>query len=278
MTPALSAVALPSLAIAPSPRRAEPASGDGVAFADELERSAPTNAPSVVRTTRTRLSGGEAAGALSRAWTEVFGEVPNDRTVAVLTAQWAHETGRGAQMMNYNFGGIKGVGPSGLSAAYATREGWGATERRTVDHFRAYRTAAEGATDYVRLLARRYPAAVRAARAGDAQQFVRALKESRYFTGDENAYVRSVQTLTAQGLSSGFDALGGARGAAPDRLDLQAVSAAARDERLPAEALGADTSASALDTAQAVADELGRAALRALVSDAGGDDLSTRDG
>jgi hypothetical protein len=217
---------------------------------------------------------------LSRAWVEVFGETPSPRTVAILTAQWAHETGRGAQMMNFNFGGIKGTGPSGLCAAYATREGWGATERRTVDHFRAYRTAEEGATDYVRFLARRYPEATRAAREGDPNRFVHALKDRRYFTGNEDAYIRSVTSLTAQGLGNGFDTVGGTPTvAAPERLDLPAVRASATSLR-PAEidrfdALG--TGFAALDVAQAVADELGRVALQTLVSRAHRDESSQRD-
>ena len=186
--------------------------GDG-AFATALARSAKNTSAEntvVVQTTRTQLSGSEAADALTKAWSDVFGERPSQRTVGVLTAQWAHETGRGTQMMNYNFGGIKGVGPSGLSAEYNTHEGWGKTERRTVDHFRAYRTAEEGATDYVRLLAKRYPEAVQAARSGDPEQFVHALKDRRYFTGNEDAYVRSVTNLTHTGLTQGFEAVGNA--------------------------------------------------------------------
>jgi flagellum-specific peptidoglycan hydrolase FlgJ len=162
----------------------------------------------LVAPTRTRLSGDEAASALEAAWTEVRGQAPSTPTLSILVAQWAHETGRGASMLNYNFGGLKGTGPSGLSAACSTREGHGANAVRVVDRFRAYGSAEEGARDYVSLLARRYPDALRAAESGDAKGFVTALKARGYFTDDEAAYCRSVQSLASLVLRSGFSALG----------------------------------------------------------------------
>jgi hypothetical protein len=111
-------------------------------------------------------------------------------------------------MLNYNFGGLKGTGPSGLSAACSTREGHGATAERVVARFRAYGSAEEGARDYVGLLARRYPDALRAAESGDAKGFVSALKARGYFTDDEAAYSRSVQSLASLAQASGFGALG----------------------------------------------------------------------
>jgi hypothetical protein len=191
------------------------------AFAGELERArrAPeateTNPPAsalLVAAQRTRLSGSEAAEALRSAWTHVRGEAPSQETLSVLVGQWAHETGRGQSMLNYNFGGIKGTGPSGLSAAYNTREGWGEGATRGVARFRAYGSAEEGARDYVGLLARRYPDAVSAAEAGDARGFVQALKTKGYFTDNVASYSRSVESLAARARSAGFDAIGGATG------------------------------------------------------------------
>jgi hypothetical protein len=183
-------------------------------FAGALSRahgaSAGDGARAMVRSERTPLSGDQAAGALSQAWRERFGSPPPARTLSILTAQWAHETGRGRSMLNFNFGGIKGTSPEGLSTSYRTREGSGADEVRIVDEFRAYRSAANGASDYVSLLARRYPRAVEAAHAGDAGGFVRALKSGGYFTGDERAYVKSVTALADQALSTGYESLGAA--------------------------------------------------------------------
>ncbi len=199
----------------------------GTQFADALDRlqgahSAATDASSVndmtparrgqVAAVRTRLSGEQAAAALSSAWESIHGEKPSRETLSILTAQWAHETGRGASMYNYNFGGIKGSSPEGLSTALRTREGWGKSEVTIRDSFRAYRTAEDGARDYLNLLGARYGGALDSARAGDAAGFVHNLKAKGYFTGNEQAYVRSVSSMSQAALAGGFDALGGAAG------------------------------------------------------------------
>jgi len=210
-----------SLALRPDPgvraREAEPAAtaAEQQAFADELERARRAEparpaqgAPTLVAARRTQLSGSEAAEALKSAWTQVRGEAPSQETLSILVGQWAHETGRGQSMLNFNFGGIKGTGPSGMSAAYGTREGWGENATRVVARFRAYGSAEEGARDYVSLLERRYPDAVNAAEAGDARGFVQALKTNGYFTDNLASYTRSVESLAARARLSGFDALG----------------------------------------------------------------------
>lgn len=184
------------------------------AFARALEgatspgAAAPTGAARQVPPTRTQLSGREAADALEAAWTRAHGTPPSPGTLSILVGQWAHETGRGAAMHNFNFGGLKGTGPSGASTVYRTREGSGASEVQVQDRFRAYASAEEGAGDYLSLLERRYPEALQAAQRGDPAGFVHALKSHGYFTGDPAAYAKSVTGLAQQALSLGFDALG----------------------------------------------------------------------
>ena len=171
------------------------------AFAKALQAELPqrpSQSSTLVPATRTQLSDEQASSALRAAWKAHFGEEPREETVAVLTAQWSHETGGGSSMYNYNFGGVKGTGPSGLTVSQRTKEGWGAHETTIRDNFRAYRTASEGAQDYISLLRRRYSGALEAAHQGDAAGFVRGLKKNGYFTGNENAYVRSVSQKTAQ--------------------------------------------------------------------------------
>ena len=189
-------------------------------FTQALERSTRTQSVEVP-TRRTRLSGQQAEAALKRAWTRLNGEPPSDKTVAILVGQWAHETGNGQSMYNFNFGGIKGVGPSGLTTSCRTREGYGATERVIRDNFRAYRNADEGAEDYLRLLQRRYGPALQEAQSGQPEQFVRALKRGGYFTGSETAYIRSVSQLSAAVLANGSDSLQPVPG--PTELDAPAV-------------------------------------------------------
>src|SRR5262245_29017256 len=98
------------------------AAGFGNELARQLVRSE-------AEATKTPLKGSDAAAALSGAWRTVTGQTPNPKLLSVLVAQWSHETGRGEAMLNYNFGGIKGSAPSGLSAVYRTHEGSGEKAR-----------------------------------------------------------------------------------------------------------------------------------------------------
>jgi hypothetical protein len=160
-------------------------------------------------------------------------------------------------MLNYNFGGLKGSGPSGLSTVYKTREGSGADEVHVTDRFRAYGSAAEGATDYVSLLVRRYPEAVQAAEQGDPGRFVQALKARGYFTGDEASYIKSVSSLASQALGAGFDALGpGSDGADLRVSDTPQLASALQDP-----AAGDVLAARAHWGASSFADEVSRAHL-----------------
>ena len=274
-----SSLAFPELAakLQPEPRTA-PERALGPQFAEALARASiargDASAPGasdggLVQATRTRLSGQQAARALAGAWQNMTGQPPTPKTLSILVGQWAHETGRGSAMLNYNFGGIKGTGPSGMSAVYKTREGWGENEVRISDRFRAYTSAEEGAEDYVGLLARRYPDAVRAAESEDPVAFVQALKARGYFTGNETSYVKSVTALANQALTEGFDALGASDEAGAPSPFVLAARAAAVPERSSApvglaaehsEAAGA-TPARARWEQNSFADEVNRAAL-----------------
>ncbi len=229
------------------------------AFGAVLARQvADASGPTVVRAVRTPLSGSQAADAIGAAWAAEQGAPAAPATVAVLTAQWAHETGRGASMLNFNFGGIKGASPEGATVEARTREGWGPSERTIVDRFRAYESAEQGAADYLRLLSRRYPEAVEAARQGDAAGFVRALKARGYFTGNEAAYTAAVARMTESALASGFDALGATAGAVARPL----VETGARYGAHAWAGPSASPGAVSFVGAEAIADEVGRAALR----------------
>ena len=64
--------------------------------------------------------------------------------------------------------------------------------------FRAYESADHGAYDYVKMLARRYPAAFAAARRGDPQTFILRLDQGGFFTERPSHYVRSVISLARE--------------------------------------------------------------------------------
>jgi flagellum-specific peptidoglycan hydrolase FlgJ len=117
-------------------------------------------------------------------------------------------------MHAYNFAGLKGRGPSGASVVVWTREGTpGDLVQRT---FRAYRGAQEGARDYVRLLADRYPMAVREARDGNAYGFASALDAGGYFTGDDRAYLRALTSLNIECRRRGLGAKQSSASVAPE--------------------------------------------------------------
>jgi hypothetical protein len=203
-------------AIAPSStsRSGEAAPNPSVGFARalasrEISPSAPTLTP---------MRGGDAAEAISSAYTSVMGAPPSKATLAVLVSQWSLETGGGRAMMDYNFGGIKGRSPGGQSVSYPTTEGSGADVRSVVDSFRAYGSAREGALDYVRLLRDHFPNALAQAKAGNPAGFAHALKSKGYFTGSEKAYSEAISSTARRVLGSGFDAAGASSGAGSNGL------------------------------------------------------------
>lgn len=222
------------------------------------ERAGPTE----VASARTPLSGTQAASALQSAYTRLFGSAPSSGTMSVLVAQWSHETGGGASMLNYNFGGLKGKSPTGLTTAYMTHEGSGADVHKMVAHFRAYESAADGATDYLRLLAKRFPDAMEAAQRGDAAGFVHSLKQAGYFTDSEASYTRSVCALTERARTHGYDAVG----RTPQAGSTESLSAVASHEQVRAPNPTAAVRASAVDSTS-MSDELARAALRIAAGD-----------
>src|SRR5437773_2522292 len=60
--------------------------------------------------TKTVVTPQEMFQAMALAWDRVAGgdpHSPSPRTISLLTAHWALETGSGASMMNYNVAGIK---------------------------------------------------------------------------------------------------------------------------------------------------------------------------
>jgi hypothetical protein len=229
-----------------------------------------------VNAVRTPLSAEQAKQALGQAWEKLYGEPPSPGTLGILTAQWAHETASGDRMFNYNFGGIKGHGPSGLTVAQSTREGSGKDQVRIVDNFRAYRSAEEGATDYLALLQRRYGSALEAAQSSDPVGFVRELKSGGYFTGDERLYARSIVRLAERAVGPDVLQLGPG-GALPSAEALLQPSrrAAVSGEGFsmhPGALASNDFDPSVVSSLQVdvILDEMSRSALRLLSQSDGG--------
>lgn len=160
----------------------------------------PTDAPRArssqeVPLTRTVTSREEIRAALGRSFEAVMGEVPTPAALDLLSAQASLETGRGRSMYNFNFGGIKGTSPGGLTTVARTHEWEGGTRYETHAHFRAYGSIDEGAQDFLSLLHRRYPDAVEAASRGEVDGYAHALKQHGYFTGPEDRYANDLRSL-----------------------------------------------------------------------------------
>jgi hypothetical protein len=75
--------------------------------------------------------------------------------------------------------------------------------------FRAFATSDEGATDHISLLAKRFPAAIQAARFGTPALYAHALKASGYYTADEASYAAGISGCVKafQGLPINWDQL-----------------------------------------------------------------------
>ena len=152
-------------------------------------------APQEVELTRTVTSRDELREALGRSFEQVMGEAPTPAALDILSAQASLETGRGTRMYNFNFGGIKGTSPGGLTTVARTHEWEGGARYETHAHFRAYGSLDEGAQDFLSLLHRRYGDAVEAATRGDVDGYAHALKEHGYFTGPEARYANDLRGL-----------------------------------------------------------------------------------
>lgn len=150
---------------------------------------------SVVPVVRTKVSAPEIEAAIGRAHVRVMGTQASPSFVKTLAAQAALETAHGQSMMNYNFGGIKGTSPEGMSARYRTFEVEHGNRVDITDGFRAYSSIQSGADDFVKTIAHRFPAAFRAAEHGDIDGYAHALKKSGYYTANEADYRNLLQQI-----------------------------------------------------------------------------------
>lgn len=165
----------------------------------------------------THLTGEQAAGYIIRAWRTLnHGQSPPTGVAEVLVSQWALETGRGRNMLNYNFGGIKAV-RAGLRTRYGTTEGstGEGNLRNARSWFQAYGNADEGARHFVRQIASgqhrealaQYIRVLGGAASIDnslftgggtqaaGEAYARQLRRTHYYTGDIEDYARNVAGL-----------------------------------------------------------------------------------
>ncbi len=145
---------------------------------------------------RTPVTRAELRDAIARAHHRLTGHAASAGLLDTLTAHASLETGSGGHMYNYNFGGIKGAGPTGATARCRTKEVIDGREVTVRDGFRAYGTLDEGALDYVKLMRGRFSGAVSFAERGNVDGFAHALKQAHYYTADESRYAAALHALT----------------------------------------------------------------------------------
>lgn len=155
-----------------------------------------------VEAQRTPVTRADLRASISRAYEKLTGHQGSAHLIDTLTAHASLETGSGSAMYNYNFGGIKGAGPTGETARCRTKEVIDGKEIEIRDGFRAYRTLDEGAVDYVRLMKARFGGAVQRAEVGDLDGFAHALKKASYYTADESKYASALHQLSGSSASA----------------------------------------------------------------------------
>ena len=179
--------------------------------------------PEKIPAIKTPSSAKDVVYALASAWLRLIDDQPRLRSLQVLVAQWALETGWGTSMWCYNLGNAKHVAGDGRDWCYfncgeellaseadalrAADPGRVSIVRRYVakgrnmasvrflgEHpynaFRAYRSLAAGAIDYLAMIHKRFDASWPAVIAGDPGAFSHAIKSQGYYTADEASYTK----------------------------------------------------------------------------------------
>jgi len=163
--------------------------------------------PEKLPATKTACTPTELGDALVRAWRAIQDEEPSRDAILVLLAHvrlecgWDAATGKFKACHAWNLGNAKHAENDGRDwCEYACDEiingerVWFEPPHPAC-RFRAYRTLAEGAADYLALLRKRFSGAWGRVVAGDPSGFVRALKARGYFTADLEPYERAVVSI-----------------------------------------------------------------------------------
>ena len=149
----------------------------------------------------TKCTAADLVWALWRAWIQLFGAPPKPKSIWVLAAQWALETGWGKSCHCWNLGNRKHVDGDGRCFTfYRCNEIIGGKvvwfdPPSPGCCFCAFQSLDEGALDYLAFLARRYAVAWQSVLDGDPAGFVHAIKLRGYFTAAEGPYRDAVVSI-----------------------------------------------------------------------------------
>lgn len=173
---------------------------------------------------RTPVSPEQVFLSFATAWQMLTGSPPQRHIIHILHAQSALETGHWKSLWNFNLGGAKKHGDCDWTYFTTTeRFSYSVADRhlasskpgaevtlvkvepahktlrfsgkQPMNCFASWEDLDTAALDHLRLLFRRYPQALEEAKKGDAVAYVRELKRRGYFTADEAAYARTVNSI-----------------------------------------------------------------------------------
>jgi Transglutaminase-like superfamily len=136
------------------------------------------------------------ADALAAAWPAAIGGSPGS-AINVLVAQSAFETGAWKAVWNNNLGNVKYTSGTDYFQMTAS-EGSGANTTMVPSKWRSYPTLAAGAAAWLKFMSNNESSAMTFATSGDVADFVSALKNNGYFTGDLGQYTAGVQQYYSQ--------------------------------------------------------------------------------
>jgi hypothetical protein len=137
------------------------------------------------------------AASIGRGYQQIVGSVPSFNMLRTLTAQALLETNSGAAMYNYNFGGVKGAGPTGETASLSTHEIINGKDTVLKQNFRSYPSLDAGALDFVKLIVKGYSKTLPFAEQNDLTGYANALYAGHYFTADPTKYANRLSQLNA---------------------------------------------------------------------------------
>jgi hypothetical protein len=145
--------------------------------------------------------------ALKEAYSNVLKSNPSFNSLCVLFAQITLESGVNAKYMhNFNPGNIKSTPTDGrLWTAFRCSEVFGGKEQffdppNPICNFRAFKTCAEGMTDYVQFLSqnKNYAKAWSEVINGNPEAYAQALHDEHYYTASVILYTKGVVSICNQ--------------------------------------------------------------------------------
>ncbi len=155
-----------------------------------------------------KISEGEATYALREAWKMLYGVYPSLDSLALLWSQYSLETARGASIHCANFGNIKkNYNPDDGHDWCMFRCSEIINGKNTFydpphiqTHFRAYKSTADGAYDYIKFLSqkKRYVKAWEQIKLGNPAAFSHELAVAGYYTANEQMYTKGIVRLTEE--------------------------------------------------------------------------------